>query len=188
MTDKPEFSRLFDVSRLPEEGKTETLTATPQECIALTQRFAVESVHSVTAKLEVQPWKRGGFRVRGNASAVITQQCVVTLEPFDAEVTVRLDRLYVEAPGKFTVSGPEVVVSLDDDDIGQVVDGDIELGELVVEELLLELDPYPRKPGAVLERAEFDGKKTTDEPARSSQDGKINPFAVLKDLQLKKPD
>ena len=50
-------------------------------------------------------------------------------------------------------------------------DGEIDLGQYVVEHLALELDPFPRKPGA-----EF---VQPPEPAE------ISPFAVLKALKPK---
>jgi uncharacterized metal-binding protein YceD (DUF177 family) len=50
-----------------------------------------------------------------------------------------------------------------------VEDGQIDLGQYVVEQLALRLDPFPRKPGA-----EF---VQPPEPAE------ISPFAVLKSLR-----
>ena len=40
--------------------------------------------------------------------------------------------------------------SLEGDEPDLVTDGEIDLGELAAETLVLAIDPYPRKPGAVL--------------------------------------
>lgn len=173
---QPEFSRKIDVSRLPSEGRQETLTATPEECKALQKRFSVDAFHALEAQLQLQPWKRGGCRVRGSATARMTRTCVVTLEPFETMLTVKLDRLFAATP-ELRIDGKEIVIDVEDDDVGQIVDGEIEAGEFVVEELLLELDPHPRKPGAEFEPPSEGDAGETAKPERD------NPFAVLKTLK-----
>ena len=172
----PEFSRTIDVSRLPPEGRNESFSASPEECAALQERFGVDAFLSLQVDVSVQPWKRGGCRVRGTAKAVLTRTCVVTLDQFDSTLEVRLDRLFSDRPA-VRVDGQEIVVSVDDDDIGQIVDGEVEVGELAVEELLLELDPHPRKPGAEFKPQAANDSGGQDEPVRN------NPFAVLKQLK-----
>lgn len=176
MTVTPEFSRTVDVSRLPPEGRKETMSATPEECQALQSRFGVEALKSLEVEVLLQPWKRGGCRVRGTARTVMTRTCVVTLEPFEQVLEVRLDQLFTERK-QVRVDGKEVVVSIEDEDFGFIIDGEIEVGEFAVEELLLELDPHPRKPGAEFKPQ---AANDADEPdaARPS-----SPFAVLKALK-----
>ena len=175
MTEALEFSRLFDIHDVPPEGKTETLAATADECAAVAARFGVEAVASLSATVSVQPWKRNGFRVRGTATADVTQVCVVTLEPFEQAVSAGLDQVFVEGSSKLAAGDKEIVVSVDDEDIGYIHDGQIELGEFAVEALLLELDPYPRKPGA-----EFQGSSTETGGEKTAKD---NPFSVLQQLK-----
>ena len=177
MTEPLELSRPFDVGGVPPEGISETIDASDEECLAIAARFGVEAVHSVSAIVHVQPWKRGGFRARGEASAAVTQTCVVTLDPFETTVHAQLDRLFVSRKSRLATDASEVVVSHDEDDIGYIDDGEIELGELVVESLCLELDPYPRKEGAEL-AVSSSGEPDGDEP-------KASPFAVLKHLTPK---
>ncbi len=176
MTDTPEFSRPFSVRDIAPEGVSETISATPGECDAVAGRFGVEAMKSLSARLNIQPWKRGGFRVRGDASAEITQICVVTLEPFQQVVDASLDQVFVERSSSLVSDHADIVVSVDDEDIGYIDDGNIELGEFAVEALCLELDPYPRKQGV-----EF--RSSTDDDAAVNVK-KENPFAVLKQLKL----
>lgn len=179
MTEDLELSRPFDITRIAPEGVSETISAADEECQAIAARFGVEAVHSVSATIHVQPWKRGGFRARGEAIAKISQICVVTLDPFDAVVRAQLDQIFVAKTSRLAADDTEVVVAHDEDDIGYVEDGEIELGEFAVEALCLELDPYPRKDGAEL-------------PVSSTEtlagESKANPFAVLKQLKLKNTD
>ena len=172
----PEFSRTVDVSRLPPDGRKQTLSATPEECEALQDRFGVEAFKSLDVEVMLQPWKRGGCRVRGIARAQMTRTCVASLEPFDQVLEVKLDRLFSERR-EMRVDGQEVIVSLEDEDFGEIADGEIEIGEFAVEELLLELDPHPRKPGA-----EFKPPAPKDADSAAAEDAG-NPFAVLKALK-----
>ncbi len=180
MTENLELSRPFDIGSVLPEGSSETITATDEECRAIAARFEVEAVHSVNATIHVQPWKRGGFRARGEASAKITQTCVVTLDPFETVVRAQLDQLFVARTNRLAADAAEVVVSPDEDDIGYIDDGEIELGEFAVEALCLELDPYPRKEGAEM---------PVSSSGEAADDGaKVSPFAVLKHLNLKDGD
>ena len=179
MTENLEFSHPFDVSNVPPEGTSETISATLEQCNAIAERFGVEAVHSVSATIDIQPWKRGGFRARGEATANITQTCVVTLDPFDSVVRAQLDQIFIAKTSRLAADDIEVVVSHDEDDIGYIDDGEIELGEFAVEALCLELDPYPRKEGAELPVSSTEA--LADEP-------KASPFAVLKQLNLKDTD
>ena len=176
MSIEPEFSRTVDISRLPPEGRNESFSATADECAALKERFGVDAFLSLQVDVSVQPWKRGACRVRGTAKAAMTRTCVVSLDQFDTALEVRLDRLFSER-ALVRVDGKEVVVSVDDDDFGQIVDGEIEVGEMAVEELLLELDPHPRKPGA-----EFKPQAAND-TAEAAKPVRNNPFAVLQQLK-----
>ncbi|MEM9471561.1 MAG: DUF177 domain-containing protein [Pseudomonadota bacterium] len=180
MTENLELTRPLDVGNVPPEGTSQTIDATDEECSAIAARFGVAAVHSMSATIHVQPWKRGGFRARGEASANITQTCVVTLDPFETVVRAQLDQLFVARTSRLATDAVEVVVSHDEDDIGYIDDGEIELGEFAVEALCLELDPYPRKEGAQLPVSSAGG--TGDDSA------KVSPFAVLKQLNLKDGD
>lgn len=180
MTEDLEFPRPFDISRIAPEGASKTISATVEECQAIAARFAVAAVHSVSSTVHIQPWKRGGFRARGEATANITQTCVVTLDPFDSVVRAQLDQIFIAKTGRLSADDIEVEVSHDEDDIGYINDDEIELGEFAVEALCLELDPYPRKDGAELP-VSSSGDTGSDEP-------KVSPFAVLKQLKLKDTD
>jgi uncharacterized metal-binding protein YceD (DUF177 family) len=171
-----EFSRTIDVSRLPADGLQEHFSANAAELEALAGRFGVEQLHSLELDVDAQPWKKGSCRVRGRARASMTRTCVVTLDLFETSFEVRLDRLFASAPA-IRVEGKEITVSVDDEDIGQIINGEIEVGEFAVEELLLELDPHPRKPGAAFTPEAANDVLDTEEDQRES------PFAVLKSLK-----
>jgi len=108
--------------------------------------------------------------VAGAFDAEIVQTCVVTLEPFSVRVTDKLDVLFAQ-PSFFKELTHEAHVDVEEPDGPEpIVNGSIDLGELVAQHLALSLDPYPRKPGVSFESAK---------PVLASEDGKIKPFADL---------
>ena len=100
----------------------------------------------------------GGLHVVGSISATVGQNCVVTLEPLANEVEETIDLIFEpplrpEAPAEN--KGQQHGVKWDDPE--PLVGGVVDLGAVATEFLILGLDPYPRKPGAVFESPE-DGK------------------------------
>jgi hypothetical protein len=94
----------------------------------------------------------GGLHVVGSVSATVGQNCVVTLEPLANEIEETIDLVF-EPPQKLAEAaepeGQQHGVKWDDPE--PLVGGVIDLGALATEFLILGLDPYPRKPGAVFE-------------------------------------
>ncbi len=92
---------------------------------------------------------------RARCSATAGQTCVVTLEPVDNEVEETIDVAFVpqQAPepagdGKAEKPEPRDVKWNDPEPL---IGGTIDLGALATEFLILGLDPFPRKPGAVFQ-------------------------------------
>jgi hypothetical protein len=105
------------------------------------------------ANFEIARHGASSLRVTGLVSATVGQNCVVTLEPLSNDIEEVVDVLFFP-PGapmrqeKETDAEPRAVKWNDTEPlIGDAVD----LGALAVEFLMLGLDPYPRKPGAVFD-------------------------------------
>jgi hypothetical protein len=138
-----ELSRRVAVERVT-AGMAYAVAADAAECAAVAARLMIPAVASLRCGWRLQPGPAGLVEGAGLLEAAVTQDCVVTLEPFESVVreafTVR-----------FVLAGRE---SEDDDPDAPdevVYDGvTIDLGEAAVEQLALALDPYPRKPGAQL--------------------------------------
>jgi uncharacterized metal-binding protein YceD (DUF177 family) len=123
----------------------------------------------LTATLRLVPWGRGGAHVTGAIHGELTQVCIVSVEPFPATVDEDVDVRFAPPPNRGSSAEQEVqTFSLaDEDEPDPVIDGKIDLGALAAEFFALGLDPYPRKPGAIL-----DEEHANSEPADS-------PFAAL---------
>jgi hypothetical protein len=94
---------------------------------------------------------------------------VVTLEPIENEIREPIDLVF--APPQDPLH-PDVEVTPTDDPPETLIDGSVDLGAVSTEFLILGIDPYPRKPGAVF------GAATIGEDA-------AHPFAALAKLKQK---
>jgi uncharacterized metal-binding protein YceD (DUF177 family) len=171
MTEESLFSRVVRVDALPGEGQAVTIDAAPREREELASFYRLPAIAELTATLRVEPWGRGGARVTGTVHGELTQTCVVSLEPFPAIVDEDVDVRFapeMAANSRSAATEDTQAFSLaDEDEPDPVIDGKIDLGALAAEFFALGLDPYPRKPGAVL-----DEERTNSEPTNS-------PFAAL---------
>ena len=70
---------------LPRDGLIQKVEANAQERAALAKLNNLPEIASLTARLEIRKWRRGA-KVEGELAARVTQTCVVTLEPFEAEI------------------------------------------------------------------------------------------------------
>jgi uncharacterized metal-binding protein YceD (DUF177 family) len=178
MTEESLFSRVVRVDHLPREGQVVTIEANPAEREELASFYRLPNIAALTATLRLEPWGRGGARVTGAVHGELTQLCIVSVEPLRATVDEDVDVRFAPpkaAERKSSTEEDAQTFSLDDEDEPDpVIDGKIDLGALVAEFFALGLDPYPRKPGALL-----DEEGTSSEPA-------FSPFAAL--VQRDKPD
>jgi uncharacterized metal-binding protein YceD (DUF177 family) len=118
-----------------------------REAIAAVAR--VRELPRLDASFEVVRSGAAGLHVTGTLSAIVGQTCVVTLEPIESEINEAIDLVFNPNPD----AGASTDMSLDADEpeIESLIDGVLDLGALATEFLLLGIDPYPRKPGAVFE-------------------------------------
>lgn len=177
----PEFHRPILVADLPEEGKTVKIAADAEERRALAERFALLGIDRLEADIELIPGEDGRtLAVEGRVRADVTQACVVTLEPLKARIDAPIRRAYAEGASAAEEGdlGPDLLDESDPPD--PIVNGAVDLGEAVAEQLALELDPFPRKPGVEFQGAAKNMKKTKD---LTDPD---NPFAALAKLKQKR--
>jgi hypothetical protein len=172
------FSRPLAVDTVPDTGLDIKVCASAAECAALAAQCGLAALQAFEADFTVRKRGFGGVKVTGSLQALVTQTCVITLDPFDTTVRAMIDvdfapygELSGEAAKRKTAAGGGAASVLSGEDPPDpIINGEIDLGALAAEFLLLNVDDYPRKPGAVFEEAE----------AHTEAREKVSPFAVLR--------
>ena len=165
------------VADVPEDGAHFELAADGEVRSAVARVAGLRDLPRFGATFDVTRQGLSGLHVTGHVSATVGQNCVVTLEPLTNDVEEDIDLLFAPPPP----SELEIAADADDekstkkserslDGPEPLIGGVVDLGAIATEFLILGLDPYPRKPGAVFEPP-ADGKP------------EASPFAALAGLK-----
>lgn len=172
----PEFSRQLSIETLGADPVIERIEATAAERDALARRLALLSMDRLTAVLHVsRPEDGKAISVAGHFEADVTQACVVSLAPLRRQVSEDFTSLFSLDPADSGEGGPvEVDVAGEDPPETLGPDG-LDLGEAVVQQLAVALDPYPRDEAATLDALGWGGKD-------HEESAKVSPFKGLEIL------
>jgi len=135
--------------------------------------LGLESLPSLVAEVTVRAWLDGA-EITGRFQARVEQLCSVSLDAFEQELAGEIEVRVVPpgSPHAPAESGHELELDLEAPDPPDVLQDDaVDVAAYVVEHLALEVDPFPRKPGAAFDYV--------------PQDKEESPFAVLKTLKPK---
>ena len=172
----PEFSRTVRIDTLGAEPRTLEIEADEKERAALARRFDLVAIGRLSARAALI---RTGVDVvaDGRIEAAVTQSCVASGEPVEAQVDESFSLMFraTPEPGR-----PDEEVELSEGELDLVFyDGaTIDLGDAVAETMALALDPYPRAPGAE-EALKAAGVKSEEEA------GPFGALAALRDKMKK---
>jgi uncharacterized metal-binding protein YceD (DUF177 family) len=172
---KPELSRLLSIEGIiPDKTREEIITATADECAELAARLDLRELESLTAKLSIRRVSGGSIlRVAGHISADVVQGCVVSLQDVPATIEADFETFFTQAPDSESHAKELSFTAEDEDSPEMIVNGMIDLGEVVTQYLSLNLETYPRAPGVSL----------AAQLAEAGIKGRENPFAVLESLK-----
>jgi hypothetical protein len=148
---------------VPETGQHFDLEADAEVRAAVAKAAGLRGLPRLAANFDVT--RRGtdgshvglhvGLHVVGAVSATVGQTCVVTLDPVDNEIEETIDLVFVlqQAPEPAGDDGAEKPEPRDVkwSDPEPLIGGVIDLGAIATEFMILGLDPYPRKQGAVFQ-------------------------------------
>lgn len=162
------------VAAIPEEGLHRDIEANEAERHAIAAMAGLRELPRLGASFDLVHAGGGQVHVRGRVRAAVGQTCVVTLEPLTTEVDEDVDVMFSSGADEAVAQREGDDGTLGEDPPEPIVGGEIDLGALAAEFLVLGLDPYPRKPGAVFE------------PVIQPVDPADHPFAAL--AALKPPD
>ncbi len=164
--------RFNEVGREPVRRQLEA-DAPTRERIA---RFLdLEAVERLVSDLTISPEGDFGVRVEGRLDAGVVYTCSVTAESLPEDIATDFSVVCLPADKAPEPAESELEIDPEGEDPPDLVEGGaIDLAGYVVEHLALELDPFPRKPGAVFEP-----------PAEAQEE---SPFAKLATLKPRASD
>lgn len=165
------WSHRIRIDDVPEAGLHVDLAADESTRAALARAAGLRSLTRLTASFDLT--RRGsGLHVAGEVNASVGQNCVVTLEPIESDLNEPIDLVFASdvAPTIANEKGEATFEFSEDDPPETLVGGAVDLGAIATEFLLLAIDPYPRKEGAVFE-------------PKIAGDTSTSPFAALASLK-----
>lgn len=172
----PEFSRILDIKQIGNAIKEFKLIAKPIERKALIDRLGIVALDMFEVIYTVEQIPNDSFKVQAEITAQLTQSCIQTGAPVKETVNESFGLLLRPANPKVGVP-KENEIDLSalsqeaEEEIELPPNGKVDLGEVFVQYLALEMDPYPKSDNA---------QDPIDAPAETQ---KQNPFEILKKLK-----
>ena len=183
MTDTLPLTQPYNLSRLGNAGDTVTFTADADQRAAIAVWSGVLSIDSFSATVTLRKLAPTRFGLDFTVTADLQQACVVTLEPVPAHLETRFSReLLFAGPArrkpdakphdKGDESNADLVLDASEEEGAEEIESlHFDLAGPVLEEYVLALEPYPRRPGVAFT------------PQSDASDRPESPFAVLKGLK-----
>ncbi|MFC1672767.1 DUF177 domain-containing protein [Pseudomonadota bacterium] len=178
----PEFSRIVQLDQLVGGSLVIELDPSQKELDALAERFDVDALMGLRGKVEMSLLPNDDVLLMASFQARVKQHCSVTLQPMESDISAMFTTTYTESLDPNWGHDEEEFEDVDEDiePPEAIVDGKIDIGEAVAEQLALEIDPFPR-----VQDATFDGFSTDPGGESAPVPEKKNPFAVLEQLKTK---
>jgi uncharacterized metal-binding protein YceD (DUF177 family) len=166
----------YNLARLGNAGDVVRIEADEAQRAAIAALAGVLSLSRFAATVALKKSSPSRFLLNFRLEAEVTQACVVTLEPVAASIVRDFTReLHFLGTGRRLPEDADLDLAVSDEEEPEEIESlHYDLAGPLVEEFLLALDPYPRRPGV-----EFDAAGHADAPPES-------PFAVLKSLKTSK--
>ena len=175
----PEFSRPVDIESLSATAATRLdINADAEERANLARRFGLVRLDSLAATVTLERNVAGDVSLSGQLKAEVVQTCVVTLEPVRSAIEAQFARVFTPAAEAGAETPDEIFLAPEGDEPPEYLAGSfVDVGEVVAETLGLEIDPFPRAPGAVFAGAAAAPTEADKNPEKSG------PFAALAKLK-----
>ena len=173
----------IDTTKVGSNVHAVSLTVEPDMVSAVSAAIGVEGIVLLEAKLDYSAWNARGIKVSGVVEAVVDQRCIVTLEPVQNTLSEHFVQHFLpEADSREAspeIIDGEMVLEPEGDDLPDVFSNNrIDLWAVVLEQLNLAVDLFPRSDNLEMVEEEVCNPQTEDPTHR--------PFADLKTLITEK--
>ncbi len=180
MTDTLPLAHPYNLARLGNAGDLVHFAADAAARDAIARWAGLLSLERLEARVEIKKHAPDRFGLAFQVTADVTQSCVVTLEPVPGHIAHEFVRELVFVPRQRPAQGQkpekresETVLDFSQEEDPEEIDSlHVDLAAPVLEEFVLALEPYPRRPGC--------GIRPPKPRIRRRPE---SPFAVLKGLK-----
>jgi uncharacterized metal-binding protein YceD (DUF177 family) len=172
------ITRLYDLADLSEAGYEARIVPDAKDLARLAEWVEVQVIEKFEGIVELRRQGRDRFLYEADLEVDVVQSCVVTLEPVTSHISRHFHRVLHLIPNvhRFADKGGAVTIDAGDDDAPEeIARSRYDLAGPLLEEFVLAIDPYPRRPGVA-----FELPNAGQEPESAKPE---NPFAVLKVLK-----
>ena len=139
------LSHVIRIAEIGSTGETIDITATPAQCAAIARQLKIPHVGALDGRFVLEAEQQNRFLATLHLRARVSQICVASLEMFEVRLYEEVTLIFVPADDLSAFDDdPESPDEIPFD--GTVID----LGVALTEQLALSLDPYPRRPDAML--------------------------------------
>lgn len=152
------------VRDIPSDGLTAERIATPDEAARLAEALDIVSVDTLRARYKLVLRAGGRVALTGTIEAHVTQECVVTLDPVASTVSLPLDVVFTPHVSTADTMSEATLEDLDNPAEEPIENGVVDVGRIVIEELMSGIDPYPRRPDASFDWTDAKGEVGSDKP------------------------
>lgn len=168
------------IDKIADDGRSVEFVAEATERVDIAERLELDGLQQLEASLTVRrdgPADRPttGVFIEGTLRASGTQTCVVSLEPVPFNLDVGFEGMALPSDSS---EFERDELTLEDDEVellGEITDGVLDISEIVVQQLALDLDPFPRAEGA---ETGWQGDTADDDETQAE-----SPFAALAQLK-----
>lgn len=187
----------FHVENIPSAGKTVKMVAGAEHLKPIAERLGILEIKSLSAEIRLTLQNAGHIlNITGNFKAEVVQECIVTLQPVTSVIEDSFEAWYADHDKavsfnrakhnmKAMEEGDEVQILEEKDDPEALIDGQVDLGEVVVQFVSLALNPYPRAEGVASDAAEAPQPIEVTKKSAGAASLRPNPFAALKNWRPK---
>ncbi len=172
-----EFSRIININKVHKQNEnTYTYNANDTELTAITRRLNILKVESLCADITAKIYKKDHLLISGIIKSKVIQESIISLSEVSEDVETNFSVIFSYDDLRNNESLMNMDNNLEIESMEE--DGSCEVGEIVVQELSLALNGFPK----TQEDQKFEVFTYGDE---IPEDTTKNPFAVLKDLKNK---
>ena len=170
-----DFSYILKIDDLTQNEQRYTLKAKEHDLAALKEILQVESVQAFAADIALKLSRKAHrLDIKGEVRATLELKSVISLENFIKEYVVPFSYFFDTSLTYQDIKDMDLGIN---DEAPEIIEnGQIDLGQIAIEQLALAMEDYPRMDGEKFEfQSEFDEQTTQ----------KAHPFAVLEKLKKK---